>query len=142
MSILTREYIDRMLGELAEAEEVHRERRSGAELALTALMQRLIPVGTLIDVDSRERPEWLASVKVVTGHPRGARVFEIAAPVTVTVPNFGVDMAEWRAYASPVHPSGKRSAHVRLKCDLCVNGFKEGEDDLQRMLTAAFAALA
>lgn len=122
--------------EFEAAREVEVTARKTLAVFLQELLRKVIPVGTLIDVDARQKAEWLVNVKVGTGHPRGARVYEVASPIRVSGDHTHPELWVWRADAYPINAAGKRLAGpdpaLRIIGPICVGTLKGNEDDFAR----------
>jgi hypothetical protein len=123
-----------------------------AEVMLVAI-RKLLPPGTVLELNKRPVPEYLVRVKTMRGNDRGTRTFRVVSVVAVEVDPHFPELAKWICDAVPVsEKTGKdmsaathgstRGDTVRLHGDVgCFRETDSAEEVLVRMaqLVAAHA---
>jgi hypothetical protein len=115
-------------------------------------MQKLVPPGTLLELNKRPLPEHLVRVKTMSGNDRGTRTFRVVAVVRVDADPVFPDLSKWVCDAIPVsEKTGKEmsgSTHSSTRATVRLHGEfgymrdEESEDGVAARLASIVAAHA
>lgn len=93
---------EQLLATAEAADKANREAMAALREALQRLGDRLLPVGSVIDLRQRPLPEHLATVKTIRGNARGSHKFQIAEAPQIEISIHHFELATWSCEAFPL----------------------------------------
>lgn len=113
--------------EIASAKrEAANEAREQMAAVLLSAMRKLLPPGTLLELNKRPLPAYLVHVKTMSGSDRGTRTFRVVSVVSVEADATYPDLSKWICDAVPVSEKTGRdmsaSTHAATRSTVRLHG--------------------
>ncbi|MEX3984087.1 hypothetical protein AB4Y45_34600 [Paraburkholderia sp. EG287A] len=138
-----------------QADQKRREADAASDAMAAVLLQamrKILPEGTVIELNRRPVPEYLLHVRTLSGNDRGTRTFRVVNVVAVDVDPTRPELSKWMCDAVPVSERTgkdmKGSTHsrssdtVRLHGDVGYLGIDESIEASRDRLVSMVAANA